>query len=87
VALGRLASPMLNSRRYVKDMPTLFRNALALYAVDTGLVSTFPSPPLLVRYSETLLNSTVENWLQEWGIAVSVSKSTTVPFTKTIKCI
>jgi hypothetical protein len=57
---------------------------LALYADDTALIATSRSPLLLVRYLETYLNR-LELWLRDLGIAINVSKSTAVLFTKTTR--
>jgi hypothetical protein len=57
---------------------------LALYADDMALIATSHSPLLLVRYLETYLNR-LELWLWDLRIAINVSKSTAVLFTKTTR--
>jgi hypothetical protein len=84
VAQGGLVSPVLFSP-YVNDIPTPSRHVeLALYADDTALIATSRSPLLLVTYLETYLNR-LEIWLRDWRIAINVSKSTEVLFTKTTR--
>jgi hypothetical protein len=68
-------------------VPTPFRHIeLAQYADDTALVATSRSPSLLVGYLEAYLGR-LERWLQDWRIAVNVSKSTAVFFDETARRI
>jgi hypothetical protein len=86
VAQGRLFSPVLFNL-YVNDMPMPSCHVeLALYAIDTALIATSHSPLLLVKYLETYLNR-LKLWLWDWKIGVNVSKSTTVLFAKTTRCV
>jgi hypothetical protein len=63
-------------------MPILSRHLeLALYADDTALMATFREPQLLVSYLESYL-SDLERWLKKWRIAINVSKSTAMLFTR-----
>jgi hypothetical protein len=84
VAQGGLVSPVLFSL-YVNNMPTPSRQVdLALYADDTALIATCHNPLLLLRYLQTYLNR-LELWLRDWRIAINVSKSTAMLFTKTTR--
>jgi hypothetical protein len=84
LAQGGLVSPVLFSP-YVNDMPTPSRHVvLTLYADDTALIATSRTPLLLVMYLKTYLNR-LELWLREWRIAINVSESTGVLFTKTTR--
>jgi len=68
---------------YVTDMPKLSREVeLALCAVDNAHIVTFHQPMLLVSYLQTYL-SKFDRCLQDWRIAISVSKSTAMFFIKT----
>jgi hypothetical protein len=67
---------------YVNDMPTSSHHVeLALYADDTAIIATSRKPPLLVRYLESYL-SDLQQSLNEWRIAISVSKSTAIIFAR-----
>jgi hypothetical protein len=56
-------------------MPSPSRHVeLDLYADDTAVIATSRQPALLVKYRETYL-SDLERWLNEWRIAINVSKS------------
>jgi hypothetical protein len=50
---------------------------MSWHADDTALVATSRSPSLLVGYLEPYLGR-LERWLQDWRIAINVSKSTAV---------
>jgi hypothetical protein len=79
VMQGGLVSPVLFSL-YVNDIPTPYRHVeLAQYADDTALVATSRSPSLLVSYLEAYLGI-LERWLQDWKIAINISKITAVLF-------
>ena len=63
-------------------MPVPFRHVqLALYADDTAVMATSRKPELLVSYLESYL-SDLERWLKEWRIAINVSKSTAMLFSR-----
>ena len=81
VAQGRLISPGLFSL-YVNDMPKPSHHIeLALYAEDTAIIATSRTPVLLVSYLQSYL-SHLERWLTEWRIAINVSKSSAIIFTR-----
>jgi hypothetical protein len=81
VAQGGLVSPVLLSL-HANDIPTPSRHVeLAKYADDTALVATSRSPSLLVSYMEDY-PCRLEPWLQDWRIAIHVSKSTAVLYDK-----
>jgi hypothetical protein len=78
---GGIISPVLFSL-YVYDMPIPSRHVrLALYADDTAVMAKSRKPELLVSYLESYL-SDLERWLKEWRIAINVSKSTAMLFTR-----
>jgi hypothetical protein len=81
VAPGGIISPVLFSL-YVNDMSIPSHQVeLALYADDTAVMATSRKPELLVSYLESYL-SDLERWLNEWRIAINVSKSTAMLFTR-----
>jgi len=55
--------------------------ALALYADDTAVIATSRQPTLLVRYLKAYLTD-LEWWLSEGRIAINVSKSSAMLFSK-----
>jgi hypothetical protein len=79
VAQGGLISPVLFSL-YVNDMPS-HNVELVLYADDTAIIATSPKPTLLVSYLESYLND-LQRWLTDWRIAINVSKSTAIIFSR-----
>jgi hypothetical protein len=86
VAQGGLISPLLFSL-YVNDIPAPSRHVeIALYADDAALIATSRSPLLYVSYLETYLNR-LELWIRDRRSAIKVSKSTTVLFAKTMRCM
>jgi len=77
-----LASPILGSL-YVNDMTTPSHYVkLAVYANEMAIIATSRSPTLLVSYLESYL-SYLQRCLNEWRIAINVSKSTEIIFAKT----
>jgi hypothetical protein len=77
VAQGGLISPVLFSL-YVNDMPVPSHHVkLGLYADDTAA----RKPVLLVSYLESYL-ADFELWLRKWRIAINVSKSMAMLFTR-----
>jgi hypothetical protein len=54
---------------------------LALYANDTAVIATSRKPTLLVSYLEAYL-ADLNRWLRKWRIAINVSKSTAMLFTR-----
>jgi len=81
VAQGGLISPVLFSL-YVNDMtPPSQHVELALYADDTAIIATSRKPTLLVGYLESYLND-LQRWLNDWRIAINVSKSTAIIFAR-----
>jgi hypothetical protein len=81
VAQGGLISPVLLSL-YVNDMPVLSQHVeVALYADDTAVIATSHKPVLLVSYLESYL-AELELWLRRWRIAINVSKSMAMLFTR-----
>jgi hypothetical protein len=81
VAQGGLFSPVRFSL-YVNDMPVPSRHVeLALYADDTAVIATSRKPALLVSYLEYYL-ADLELWLRKWRIAINVSKSMVMLFTR-----
>jgi hypothetical protein len=81
VAQGGLVSPVLFSL-YVNDMPVPSHYVeLALYADDTAVITTSRKPALLVSYPESYL-AEIELWLRKWRIAIIVSKSMAMLFTR-----
>jgi hypothetical protein len=67
---------------YFKDISSHSRHIeLAAYADDPAITATFRQPALLVKYLETYLSDLVR-WLRELRIAIKVSKSTAILFTK-----
>ena len=49
---------------------------------ETAVIDTCRQPALLVKYLEAYL-SDLERWLNEWRIAINVSKSSALLFAKT----
>ena len=81
VVQGGLISPVLLSR-HVNDMPSSSRHVeLALYADDTAIIATSRKPTPLVSYLESYLND-LQRWLSEGRIAINVSKSIAIIFTR-----
>jgi hypothetical protein len=81
VAQGGLISPVLFSL-YINDIPVPSRHVeLALYAEDTAVMATYQKPALLVTYLESYL-ADLEIWLRKWRIAINVSKSMAMLFTR-----
>jgi hypothetical protein len=81
VAQGGIISPVLFSV-YVNDLPIPTRHVeLALYADDTAVMAMARKPQLLVSYLELYL-SDLDQWLKKWRIAINVSKSTAMLFTR-----
>jgi hypothetical protein len=81
VAQGGLISPVLFSL-YVNDMPVPSRHVeLALYADDTAVIATPRKPALLLSYLESYV-ADLEFWLRKWMIAINVSKSIAMLFTR-----
>jgi len=79
VAHGGLISSVLFSL-YVNDMPSPSHHVeLAFYADDTAIIATSRGPTLLVCYLESYLNG-LQRWLDEWRIAINISKSTAIIF-------
>jgi hypothetical protein len=77
-----VARPPVPFSLYVHDIPTPSRHVqLAQYADGTAFIATSGDPSLLIGYLEAYLGR-LELWLRDWRIAISVSKSTTVPFAK-----
>jgi hypothetical protein len=54
---------------------------LALYADDTAVIATSRKPALLVSYLESYL-ADLELWLRKWRIAINMSKSMAMLFTR-----
>jgi hypothetical protein len=54
---------------------------VALYPVDTAIITTSRKPTLLVSYLESFLND-LQRWLGEWRIAINVFKSTALIFAR-----
>ena len=80
MAKGGLISPVLFSL-YVNDMPPPSHHVeLAPYA-DTAIIAASRKPTLLVSYMDSYLND-LQRWLSEWRIAINVSKSTAIIFTR-----
>ena len=81
VAQGRLISTVIFNL-YVNDMPSPSQHVeLALYADDTAIIATSRKPTLLVSYLESYFNY-LRWWLNDWRIAINVSKSTTIKFAR-----
>ena len=81
VTQGGLISPVFFSL-YVKDMPKPSHLVdLALYADNTAIIATSRTPVLLVSYLQIYL-SHLKRWLTEWRIAINVSKSSAIIFTR-----
>jgi hypothetical protein len=81
VAQGGLISPVLFSL-YVNDMPVPSHHVeLALYADYTAVMDTSRKPALLLSYLESYLTD-LELWLRKWRIAINVSKSMAMLFTR-----
>jgi hypothetical protein len=69
-------------RQYVNDMPSPPHHVeLTLYADDTAFIATSRKPTLLVSYLESYLND-LQRWLNEWRIAINVSKSSAIIFAR-----
>ena len=67
---------------YGNDMPPPSHHfELAIYADDTAITATSRKPTLLVSYLESYLNE-LQRWLDEWKIAINVSKSTAIMFAR-----
>jgi hypothetical protein len=79
VAQGGIISSVLFSL-YVNDMPS-HHVELALYADDTAVIVTSRKLTLLVSYLESYLND-LQRWLDEWRIAINVSKSSAIIFAR-----
>jgi len=54
---------------------------LDLYADDTAIIATFRKPTLFVSCLESYLNG-FKRWLNEWRIAINMSKSTAIIFAR-----
>jgi hypothetical protein len=81
VAQGGLIFPVLFSL-YVNDMPIPSNHVeLALYADDTAIIAMSSKPALIVSYLEAYLTD-LERLLRKWKIAINVSKSTAMLFTR-----
>jgi hypothetical protein len=81
VAQVGMISPVLFSL-YVNNIPVPSRHVgLALYADDTAVIATSRKPALLVSYLELYL-ADLKLWLRKWRIAVNVSKSMAMLFTR-----
>ena len=81
VAQGGLISPVIFSL-YFNGMPIRSLHVdLTLYEDETAITATSHRPALLVSYLESYL-SDLERWLKEWMIAINVSKSTAMLFTR-----
>jgi hypothetical protein len=81
MAQGGLISPVLFSL-YVNDLPTPSHHVeSALYADDTAVITTSRKPTLFVSYLDSYL-SDIQQWLIEWRIAISVSKSSAMIFAR-----
>jgi len=81
LAQGGLISPVLFCL-YVNNMPPPSHHfKLALYTDNTAIIATSHMPTLLVSYLESYLND-LQQWLSEWRIAINVSKSTAIIFTR-----
>ena len=52
---------------------------LALYADNTAIIATSRKPMLIVSYLESYFND-LQLWLNEWRIAINISKSTMIIF-------
>jgi hypothetical protein len=79
LAQGDLFSPVLFSL-YVIDIPAPSQHVeLALYADDTAVIATYRKPTLFVSCLELEL-SDLQRWLNEWRIAINVSKSSAMIF-------
>ena len=80
MAQGLLISPFLISL-YV-DMPSPSHHVeIALYADDMAVIATSRKPTVLVSYLESYLND-LQRWLSEWRIAINVSKSSAMIFSR-----
>jgi muramoyltetrapeptide carboxypeptidase LdcA involved in peptidoglycan recycling len=67
---------------YVNDIPTPSNHEeLAIYADDTAVIATSRKPTLLVNYLESYMYD-MQRWLSEWRIAIYVSKSSAIIFTR-----
>jgi hypothetical protein len=55
---------------------------LSLYSDDTAIIATSRKPTLLVSYPESYLDD-IQGWLSEWKIAINISNSTAIIFTRT----
>jgi hypothetical protein len=81
VTQGGLNSPVLFSL-YVNYMPTPAHHVqLALYADDMAVIDTPRKPTLLFSYLESYLND-LQRRLNEWRIAINVSRSTAIIFAR-----
>jgi hypothetical protein len=54
---------------------------LVLYTDDTAIIATSRKLTLLVSYPESYLND-LQRWLNEWRIAINISKSTAIIFAR-----
>jgi hypothetical protein len=80
-AQGELISSVLFSL-YVNDMIVPSHHVeLALYADNTAVIATSLKPALLVSYLESYL-AELELWLGKWWIAINVSKSMAMLFSR-----
>jgi hypothetical protein len=81
VAQGGLITPVLFSL-YVNDIPVPSRHVeLALYADDPVVIAMSRKPARLVSYLESYL-ADLELWLRKWRLAINVSKSMAMLFTR-----
>jgi hypothetical protein len=81
VEKGGSISPALYSL-YVNDKPNPSHHVeLTLYADHTAIITTSSKPTLLFSYLN-LYFSNLQRWLSEWRIAVKVSKSSVIIFTR-----
>jgi hypothetical protein len=61
--------------------PSPLATSSSLYADDTAVIVTSRKPALLVSYLESYL-ADLELWLRKWWIAINVSKSMAMLFTR-----
>ncbi|GFU62485.1 RNA-directed DNA polymerase from mobile element jockey [Trichonephila clavipes] len=82
VAQGTLILPLLFNI-YVIDIPTHDNTILCMFADDTAILATHKEPKLIARaLNRHILD--LEDWFSKWKIALNVTKTEAVFFTKTL---
>ncbi|GFU91524.1 RNA-directed DNA polymerase from mobile element jockey [Trichonephila clavipes] len=80
VAQGTLISPLLFNI-YVNDIPTHDNTTLCMFADDTAILASHTEPKLVARAINRHF-LVLEDWFSKWKIALNVTKTEAVFFTR-----